>query len=137
MLQRQQEALERYLRLLELEGEAIRLEDADRLEAYVQMERLRLEEIGALHRVIVPLEELCAGSRTAGAAPPPAPALDEVRRALARLRGQAAASSRGNCRLLAERMESLRQRIRRLARPRPPASPYARLADPALVDISL
>lgn len=126
MLLRQREKFRQYLKLLDGQERAILAEDVEGVEAYVRLASFVLQEIRDLGRVIGPLDALYTD-------PPGA----ELKCSLDRLRAEAAARNRNNCRLLAERMESLRARIRGLAHPRGGACPYARLPDPALVDISL
>ncbi len=134
MLLQQREKFRRYLRVLEGQEQAILAEDVERLEAHVSLESEVVGEIRALRRATDPLDILVAGL----AAPSSAGglAVPELKRSLDRLGEEAAACSRRNCRLLEERMETLRTRLRGLPHPRPAASRCAR-ADPLLVDISL
>jgi len=130
-LERQRDALQGYVALLEQERGAIASGDADRLGYYAALEGELVAGLAALGRVIEPLDGLYRRTR-----PPEEPAITGLRDTLRRLGEQARIGNQENRSLLRDRLAQLRLEITevsRLAKPAP--SPYASIGEPRLVDI--
>ncbi|MBN1837167.1 MAG: flagellar biosynthesis protein FlgN [Spirochaetales bacterium] len=130
-LEEQRDRFVSYLRLLELQGSAIRSGDVERIRDHVELEQEIIGDITALQRAIDPLEELYRRG-----CPQPGQPILTLRSGLDSLRARALARNRENRRLLGERLETLRLEIKEVGRrARAPASPFTLIGVPSLVDV--
>jgi hypothetical protein len=130
MLVRQRRKFASYLDVLEREEEAIRGGDADRLAACVELEGSVLADIYSLKKVIDPLEDLYQA-----AWPEREPAVTELKVTLERMSAEVIEKNAANRALLRQKMDEMRQEIASLRRWPRPASAFAAVAAPSLVDI--
>jgi chromosome segregation ATPase len=130
-LQQQKDRFERYLQLLDRENAAIGSGDVDHLRHYVELEQAIIGDIRALQRAIDPLQAMYRR-----ACPQEDPTVTALASRLEQIRQQALLRNEENRRLLEDRLQSLRLEIEDIGRRRKPVvSPYARIAEPRLIDI--
>ncbi len=125
-LERQKGAFEALSAILDRQEDSIRRGAADLLAVQAAAERSAVDGLAALERAIQALRE--AGARD--------PSLGGLEEGVEQARRDALERNRRNRELLGAALSELRQRIRELqGRPRTPASPFADIGRPTVVDL--
>ena len=129
-LSQQRERLFGYLAQLERQERAVFEEDLAALREHVQIEQQAMVEMGALKRVIDPLEELYAAAYLTHERSVPA-----LRQSLETVHGKVMARNAANQRLLQERLMAVREEIQGLRARTTQASPFASIDAPSMLDV--
>jgi hypothetical protein len=127
----QREKFHNYLQLLEAEQQVIQRGDIEKLELQAQTEKMIIDEIFTLQKVIRPLEEIYRhlypnGNRS----------IAELEASLENMRRKVLDKNERNRLLLKEKMSAIRQEIRSLRRNFRYNSVRSMTGTPTLVDIS-
>jgi hypothetical protein len=109
LLQEQRTRFNDYLTVLDKQKDVIERGDAAALTAHVELEEKIVADIGAIQKVVEPLESLYRAGRPDHDADVP-----ELKKALAELREEALARSSRNRQLLSEHMDGVRRELRGL-----------------------
>ncbi|MGN0728157.1 flagellar biosynthesis protein FlgN [Treponema sp.] len=111
LLEQQRKKFQEYLRVLEKQETKITEEDTDALVAHSELETQIVQGIGALQKVIVPMQELYNKSGAAFYNPSEAYPVSQIQADLSRLQSQVLAQNEKNRLLLKDRLGQLKKQI--------------------------